>query len=412
MIFLRTEKEKTMTQIKIGIVGAGQFAPSFIPLFKAHPGVEELALAEAVPDRLEREANRFGIARRYSSFDDMLASDIDAVAILTQRWTHAPLALAALNAGKHVYSAVPAGVTVDEIAALLEAVKRTGLTYMMGETSYYYPAAIYCRKRYQDGDMGHFVYGEAEYMHDMSHGFYQAYQYSGGQDWKRQAGFPPMLYPTHSVSMIVSITGQHMVDVSCLGYKDREDDGVFVEDVNLWHNVFSNETALFRTSGGGSARINEFRRIGHCGRRSTRCSIYGTLANYEEQADGSIWVDHTHDPIDLDDIIRTPTGWHANESEEFKKLHPVLQEDFDTRFAPIHPRERLPKEFAGLPNGHEGSHQFLADDFVTAVLSGKLPPVNIWNAARYTVPGIIAHQSALNGGERLSIPDFGDAPID
>ncbi|HEY3331164.1 MAG TPA: Gfo/Idh/MocA family oxidoreductase [Capsulimonadaceae bacterium] len=397
-----------MKQIKVGVVGAGQFAPSFIPLFKAHPGVRDVALAEIFPQRLQEEADRFGIVDRYASFDDLLASDVDAVAIYTQRWTHAPMAIKALEAGKHVYSAVPAAVTVEEMSTLIDAVKRTGLTYMMGETSYYYPCAIYCRGRYAAGDMGHFVYGEAEYMHDMSHGFYQAYQHSGGDQWKRHAGFPPMLYPTHSVSMIVSITGQHMVDVSCLGYTDREDDGVFREDVNLWHNVFSNETALFRTSGGGSARINEFRRVGHCGRRSTRCSIYGTLANYEEQADGSIWVDHIHDPVDLDGIIRTPTGLHAGESASRDSLHQVLKDDFDSGFAKVHPRERLPKEFAGLPNGHEGSHQFLVDDFVTAIQTGNRPPVDVYAAARYTVPGIIAHESALRDGERLKVPDFGD----
>ena len=73
-------------------------------------------------------------------------------------------------------------------------------------------------------------------------------------------------------------------------------------------------------------------------------------------------------------------------------------------------RARLPRAFDRLPNGHEGSHHFLADDFVTAVTTGALPPVNAWVAARYTMPGIVAHESALKGGVRLDIRDFGDAP--
>ena len=56
---------------------------------------------------------------------------------------------------------------------------------------------------------------------------------------------------------------------------------------------------------------------------------------------------------------------------------------------------RLPDEFLGAPNGHEGSHHFLVDDFVTAVNDGTLPPVNAWVAARFTLPGIVAHASAL-----------------
>jgi len=71
----------------------------------------------------------------------------------------------------------------------------------------------------------------------------------------------------------------------------------------------------------------------------------------------------------------------------------------------------LPKEFQGAPNGHEGSHHFLVDDFVRAVTDNRLPPVNAWTAARFNVPGIIAHQSALRGGERLVVPDFGGAPV-
>ncbi|OUD88209.1 hypothetical protein BC477_09445 [Clavibacter michiganensis subsp. michiganensis] len=52
------------------------------------------------------------------------------------------------------------------------------------------------------------------------------------------------------------------------------------------------------------------------------------------------------------------------------------------------------------------------DDFVRAVVDGTLPPVNAWVAARYTMPGIVAHRSALRGGERLDVRDFGDAPAD
>ena len=63
-----------------------------------------------------------------------------------------------------------------------------------------------------------------------------------------------------------------------------------------------------------------------------------------------------------------------------------------------------------MPNGHNGSHQFLVHDFVTACVTGKTPPNNVWAAARYLVPGLIAHESALKGGVLLEVPDFGDAP--
>jgi hypothetical protein len=77
----------------------------------------------------------------------------------------------------------------------------------------------------------------------------------------------------------------------------------------------------------------------------------------------------------------------------------------------VHPVERLPREFANLPSGHEGSHAFLVDDFVRACADGTTPPNNVWMAARYALPGIVAHESAVRGGELLEVPDFGDPPI-
>jgi hypothetical protein len=93
-------------------------------------------------------------------------------------------------------------------------------------------------------------------------------------------------------------------------------------------------------------------------------------------------------------------------------IAPALRDAFTSGSAPVHDgcRSRLPRELDRLPNGHEGSHHFLVDDFVTAVNTRSLPSVNAWVAARYTLPGIVAHESALRGGERLEIPDFGDAP--
>ena len=395
--------------MRIGVCGAGSFAGSFIPLFQAHPLVDEVVLAEALPDRRAEQAARFGVARAVAGLDDLCATDVDAIALFTQRWLHGPQAVQALRAGKHVYSAIPAAVTLDEVQALVRAVEETGLVYMTGETSYYYPATLYCRRRFRDGDFGRFVYGEAEYLHDMSHGFYAAYQHSGGAAWKRTASFPPMLYPTHSVSMILSVTGARLTSVSCLGYVDGEDDGVFRPEVSLWGNAFSNETALFRTSDGGMCRINEFRRVGLAGGASVRLSLYGTRGSFEEQTNARVW--NTLDVREQEDVaplleckdLPVPAGERAG-------LPAALQEDFFKGLAAVHPAERLPAAFAGLRNGHYGSHQFLVCDFLEAIDRGEPPPNNVWASARYCVPGIVAHESAQREGARLEIPDFGDPP--
>jgi predicted dehydrogenase len=378
-------------------VGVDKFARAFIPLFQAHPLVDEVVLCDLDATKLQEASRRYCIARILPSLDAVCDSDLDAAVIITQNWLHGPQAIQALCAGKHVYSAVPTGITIEEIEALVRTVEQSDRIYMLGETSSYYPAVLYCRQRFTAGDFGHVVYGEAEYYHDWDHGLYRVMQGRAGDRWREYAGLPPMYYPTHSTSQIVCVTGARATHVSCHGFVDRHADGVYRPEVNRWRNTFSNETALFTMSDGSSCRINEFRRIGHPG--AVRMALFGTQASFEHNRAGAVWL--TKDPTQqqrLDDLLaaRGVTTRHGT--------YPNL--------SAVHPVARLPKEFAGMPTGHAGSHQFLVDDFVRACVEGRHPPNNVWMAARYAVPGIVAHESALRGGQLLEIPDFGDSPED
>ena len=80
--------------------------------------------------------------------------------------------------------------------------------------------------------------------------------------------------------------------------------------------------------------------------------------------------------------------------------------------APIQNTAKLPASFKNQRNGHNGTHQYLVDDFCRAYASGKLSPTNIWEVARWNIPGLVAHRSALAGGELLPVPDLGDPPSD
>ena len=395
-----------MKKIKLGISGAGCFAECFIPLFKAHPNVGSVVLAEILPERRSQIAAKYAIDETCDSHESLCDSNVDAIAIFTQRHLHAPQALHALSKGKHVYCAVPACGTVQEAAELVKTVQQTGLIYMMGETSYYYPTALFCRGKFQKGQFGSFVYGEGEYYHDMAHGFYDAFQHSGGDQWKKVAGFPPMYYPTHSTSMILSVTGSFLTQVSCLGYVDTNEDRIFGAGNNLWDNPFSNQTALFRTSDGGMCRINEFRRIGLGIGHSVRTSLYGTQGCFEEQGNSRLWTTHDKKEQDVTSLLDCV----EMKFESGHELKDGQQADFYSGVTTVHPVQRLPKEFSGLPNGHFGSHQFLVDDFLRSVVQNKLAPNHVWAAVRYTVPGIIAHESAQKEGQLLQIPDFGYPP--
>ncbi|MDD4018454.1 MAG: Gfo/Idh/MocA family oxidoreductase, partial [Kiritimatiellae bacterium] len=283
-------------RIRMGIVGCGRFVRNFIPLFQAHPYVESLAVTDLLPERSAAHAKEFGISEIYPSFEAMLESKtLNAVAIFTQRHLHGPMTIAALKAGKNVYSAVPMASHIEEIAEIVSLVKQTGLTYSMGETGHYRPCSIFCRQKLKSGEMGAFVYGESQYNHDMRH---FDYKYSGGENWKQVAGVPPMLYPTHSTGMILSSSGSWARKVASFGYIDQVGDDIFGKGKNLWDNPFSNTTALLYLDNGGIARINENRRIGWYGPMSYISSFHGTQASYESSI-----AQHTYVRLEGKDAI-------------------------------------------------------------------------------------------------------------
>jgi len=383
--------------IRIGMCGVGVFAECFIPLFKAHPDVENVVLCDLDAAKLRAKSEKFGIPDTSPSLDHLCTMDVDAIVIITQHHLHGPQAVQALRAGKHVYSAVPSALTLQEMTELVRMVESTGRIYMVGETSYYYPCAIYCRERYRRGDFGDIVYGEGEYYHDFSDQLVEVFQWRFGAEWRRYANWPPLYYPTHSVSMVVSVTGAHVTHVSALGVEDRDPDRLFHQPDPVHENHFSNETMLCRMSDGSVARFNEFRRIGHPG--TVRLSLFGTRGSYEQHTGAKVWV--TRDPKELQDVT----------DELAIRDIPAEGGGTFTGIARVHPVGRLPRSFMGLPNDHLGSHQFLVDDFVRSCVTGIHPPNNVWRAARYLLPGLLGHESAMTEGVVLSVPDFGDGPV-
>jgi len=371
--------------LKIGLCGAG-FGHEFGVLLQAHPLVESVSIAELDSGKRELLANRLGIKGGHTTLADLCASDVDAICVFTPPWLHAQHTLEILRAGKHVCCAVPAALTIEELKQVVDAVTQTGLTYMTAETSYYYPSCVYCRDRFRRGDFGRFVYGQAEYYHHPSHyGFWSRDNYST---------FPPMLYATHSIAMIVGVTGSRLTSVSALGIAGFSPEAAACKRLPQFRqNPFGNESAIFRMANGGACRINEFRHVGFHGPPTVRCSVYGSDASYEEVAGAQVWSTNKQEHVNLTDYLG------------------MSSEDFSGRLSPAHPQGRLPKEFAGLPNYHFGSHQFLVDDFVNACVKRKLPPNHVWQAAKYCAPGIVAHASALEEGRLMAVPDFGEPHV-
>ena len=397
-------------KLNIAFIGCGDFAKNFVPLFKLHPLVEKVYVCDLIAERAEEYSKKYSV-EIIASFEEVLKRrDINAVAIFAQRHLHGPLVLRALSAGKHVYSAVPMASEVEQCQQIVEKVKETGLTYMMGETCYYYPSSMLCRYKNQEGFFGKFVYGEAQYHHDISH-FPANFR---ADKWS--AGVPPFFYPTHSTAMLLAAADSYCTRVVAFGYEDTEGDGIFEKGVNQWDNVFSNSYSLMKLANGGTARINECRRIGYKAPSSYVSSFYGTKGSYQFSNAQHILTKLTEKGVDLqdisDDVNPIEMTRHKDESD-FKQK--VANHTWQwNMFSPVQKTEydRLPESFKknGAVNGHMASHQLLVDDFCTAVFFGSMPPVNAWRAARWTIPGLLAHQSALKNGEAMDVPDCGEAP--
>ena len=358
-------------RISIGMVGLGSFGGAFIRHFQDHPLVDRLAFCDLNRRLLDARAKQFGVSETYDTLDELLASDIRAVVIITQHWLHAGQAAKALKAGKHVYSAVPPARTLEECDELVTTVKQTGLVYMLGETTVFRPESAFCRKKAEEGAFGEFVHCEGEYLHDMSHGLVRVYQGRHGQDWRAHSGEPPMWYPTHSVSGPVYVTGSRMTEVSCRGWVDTAEDGIYREDTETG-NLFSNEVALFRMANGASCRIMEMRRVG-C--PTSECfSIMGTKGSFSSDVGGSRFC--------------TLGGWEEVKPEQWY--------------------EPVPEELK-VPSGHGGSHVYMVHEFVMSVAGKRKPRTDVFQAVRYCAPGIVAHRSAQRDGELMKVPDWGDS---
>jgi len=406
-------------KMKIAIIGCGRFCKFFVPLFKAHPVVEKVYVCDLKKDREAEYATKFNVDR-IESFEAALASpQINAVAIFTQRFAHGPMVIKALKAGKHVYSAVPCAISVDEIREIEALVRKTRLTYSMGETGFYRAPAIHCRKEFAKGTFGEFVFGEAQYNHGIRN-MEESCKSSGGADWRKYAGIPPMFYPSHSTSMVLSaMPGVYATRVSAFGFAGSPRTDIYgTEGQNLYDNPFSNTTMLLQLSNGGVARISENRCVGWMSPETYITQFYGTDGGYEfsvARHHQTHWDPARPGKVIMEDVTASlqPPAVTALIEEDYGKAAQAIADTmgfFDT--SPIQPTARLPKEFADIENGHNGTHHFLIDDFCRAYATGKLSPTNIWAVARYNIPGLIAHQSALSGGTVMEVPDLGNPPAD
>ena len=340
-------------KIRVGIVGYGvcQFGAAFG--FQDHPSVTVAAVSDLFPERCRELAKACRCEKTYPSLEELVKDDsLEAVFVATDAPSHARHCIDAMKHGKHVATAVPAVFgNVEDAYKLLEAVKSSGRKYMMFETSAFRGDCHAMREIYRAGGFGKLIYSEGEYFH------YGVEQIASFREWR--VGLPPQWYPTHSNAYYVCVTGGSFTEVSCMGTPSIRKQ--FQADANRYKNPFGTEIALLRTGEGGMARM---------------AVSWDSFGPEVEQG-----------------RVRGQRGamWDAPYTGEEKKLPPL-------------DCPPLPPSVA--PGGHGGSHGHLMNEFVTAILEDRKPLVDIVQALNLTVAGVVAHQSALKGGELLKIPQF------
>ena len=365
----------TQKKINMAIVGLG-FGAEFIPIYQKHPHANLQALCQRTRSKLDKIGDAAGIDHRYTSYEELLRDpQVDAVHINSPIPDHAPQAIAALKAGKHVLSTVPMATTVEECRQIVNLVKETGLKYMMAETVVYSREFLFIKELYRKGELGEIQYMQASHPQDMDG--WPAY-------WERMI---PMHYATHVVSPVLGLVDGRAEYVSCFG------SGHVREDIRQKSgNKFAVESCHIRIQGSDIA-AHIWRFLYDTARQYRESfDVYGTKKSFEwTLVEGEQHMLHTAKKPEAEIPQRVTVPDYAH-------LLPVEIRPF-TRT--IQDADHLSFIQGG---GHGGSHPHLVNEFLTALVEDRDPWPNAVQSANWTCVGICAHESALKGGEIVKLP--------
>ncbi|MEE2658395.1 MAG: Gfo/Idh/MocA family oxidoreductase [Candidatus Latescibacterota bacterium] len=359
----------TSEVIKVGVIGVGR-GTSFAQSATEAVGLELVALCDRWQEKLESVGERFGVAT-YTDYDEFLDHDMDAVILANYFHQHAPFALKALRAGKHVMSETICNATLAEGVELCRTVEETGLTYMLAENYPYTAFNQELRRLYREGEIGEVLYAEGEYNHPHSpEGRLRLTP--GTRHWR--AWIPSTYYCTHALAPLVYITDTWPQTVNALSIASEalRLQSVKISDIASVFLCRMDNGAVFRILGTGlPGHSNWYRLHGHRGGMELArggTAYFGT---------GQIRV------------------WH---------------EDWDLRGDDVRERTYAPEwpehsELA-VQAGHGGGDFWTNLHFAEAIRSGKPPFLDVYRGVTTSSVGILAWRSALQEGTAVEVPDF------
>ncbi len=371
-------------KVRVAIVGLG-FGAEFIPIYQAHPDAEMYAICQRNEANLKHVGEQFGVAKRYANFEDLIKDkNVDAVHINSPIADHAWMSVKALEAGKHVACTVPMATSADECKQIIEAQKKSGKQYMMMETVVYSREYLFAKELYDRGVLGKIQFLRGSHQQDMD-------------GWPGYwPGLPPMWYATHCVSPCLAILSDPAKNqialaesVVCHGSgRIRE------ELIPKYNSPFAIESATFKIKGTDVCA------------EVTR-SLFDTARQYRESFD----VTGSNVSFEWQQVEGEDPVLHTRGLPEPQITRRVKVPDYAGRLpdpirkftGAIHDATHLSFLQGG---GHGGSHPHLVHNFLMAV-TGKQPAFpDARTSANWTLVGICAHESAMSGGDRVSLPTF------
>jgi predicted dehydrogenase len=172
-----------MSKVKIAVIGAGSISEMHLKSYQTNPDAELYAICDLNEERAKVKAEKYGITRVYIDYKELLADPgIDAVSICTWNNSHAPISIAALDAGKNVLTEKPLCKTVEEALAVEAAVRRSGKTLQVGFVRRYASNTSIVKSFLDNGELGEIYYAKASCIRRLGNpgGWFSDVERSGG----------------------------------------------------------------------------------------------------------------------------------------------------------------------------------------------------------------------------------------
>lgn len=361
-----TTRRKTSQEqkpIRVGVMGVGR-GQCFMQGAKP-AGLELVAICDTWEERLKEVGKRHNVAT-YTSFDEFLKHDMDAVVLANYCHDHAPFAVRALDAGLHVMSECIAARTMAQCVELCEAVERSGRIYMFAENYPYIKSCQEMRRLYMAGEIGDIRYAEGEYNHPCDEDVRLGLS-PGSLHWRNW--LPPTHYVTHALAPLMHMTDTMPVSLNALSISEpliQAPNTMKISDVGSVVLCRMDNGSVFRIWGLMMSSIHRIRYELH-GERG--------LINFADNSRVSIH----HEP------------WLRRKGQ---KLDVTYTADWP--------------EYGDLANraGHGGGDFWTNFHFANAIRSGKQPYLDVYRATAMAAVSILGWKSCLEKGANIAIPDF------